>query len=62
LGWARPPVKVEDEVWSTDDEGAGGLSRMSLAAGLPRTPVVGGLVGQLGINRLHVRFTAGQEL
>jgi len=36
-----PPGDEKDDIWSTDVEGAGELPRMSLAGGLPRTPVDG---------------------
>jgi len=36
-----PPGDDKDDVWSTDVEGAAGLPRISLAGGLPRTPVGG---------------------
>jgi len=36
-----PPGDEKDDIWYTDVEGAAELPRISLAGGLPRTPVGG---------------------
>jgi len=42
-----PPGDDKDDVWSTDVEGDAGLPRISLAEGLPRTPVGGSAVDRI---------------
>jgi len=42
-----PPGDDKDDVWSTDVESAAGLPRISLAGGLPRTPVGGSAVDRI---------------
>jgi len=42
-----PPGDDKDDVWSTDVERAASLPRISLAGGLPRTPVGGSAVDRI---------------
>jgi len=42
-----PPGDENDDVWSTDIEGAAELPRISLVGGLPRTPVRGSAVDRI---------------